>query len=60
VFLKSWDRFMVPLPFGTGAFVCAAPIRVLDSADEEEARRALEQALNAAGRQADELVGAAG
>jgi lysophospholipid acyltransferase (LPLAT)-like uncharacterized protein len=56
LFLKTWDRFMVPLPFGTGAFVCGAPMRVLDSADEEGARRQLEDALNAAGRKADALA----
>ncbi len=26
--LKSWDRMVLPLPFGRGVIVCAAPIRV--------------------------------
>jgi hypothetical protein len=56
VFLKTWDRFMVPLPFGTGAFVCGAPMSVPDSEDEEAARRRLESALNAAVREADRLA----
>jgi lysophospholipid acyltransferase (LPLAT)-like uncharacterized protein len=55
-FLKTWDRFMVPLPFGTGAFVCGEPMRVLDSTDEEVARRQLEDALNDAARRADALA----
>lgn len=58
MFLKTWDRFMVPLPFSAGAFVCGAPMHVPDSADEEAARRQLEAALNAAVREADELVAA--
>jgi|SRR6185369_8535111 hypothetical protein len=58
VFLKTWDRFMVPLPFGAGAFVCGVPMRVDESADEEAARRELESALNAAVRAADELAAA--
>ncbi|HEX2116406.1 MAG TPA: lysophospholipid acyltransferase family protein, partial [Alphaproteobacteria bacterium] len=56
IFLKTWDRFMVPLPFGTGAFVCGAPLHVTDSAAEEDANLQLEQALNAASRMADELA----
>lgn len=58
IFLKTWDRFMVPLPFGAGAFVCGAPMRVLDSADEEAERLKLERALNDAVRHADELAAA--
>src|SRR5690349_531505 len=52
VFLESWDRFMVPLPFGKGAFVCGAPMPVSATADEEAARLQLEDALNTAVREA--------
>jgi lysophospholipid acyltransferase (LPLAT)-like uncharacterized protein len=57
IFLNTWDRFMVPLPFGRGAFVCGPPLYVAESADEEQARAQLEDALNAATRTADKLVG---
>jgi lysophospholipid acyltransferase (LPLAT)-like uncharacterized protein len=57
VFLNTWDRFMIPLPFGRGAFACGAPLYVPDSANVVDAQQQLEQALNAASRKADELAG---
>jgi len=54
--LRSWDRFMVPLPFGTGAFVCGAPFHVSPSAEEEPERQRLELALNEASMAADALA----
>jgi lysophospholipid acyltransferase (LPLAT)-like uncharacterized protein len=56
VHLDTWDRFIVPLPFGSGAFVCGEPMRVLEPADEEAGRRELEAALNAVSRKADALA----
>lgn len=54
--LKSWDRFMVPLPFGTGAFVCGPPLHIDGTADTEAARSRIEDAMNAASLAADELA----
>jgi lysophospholipid acyltransferase (LPLAT)-like uncharacterized protein len=55
-YLKSWDRFMVPLPFGTGAFVCGPPLHIDALAEEEPERRRLEAALNDASSAADALA----
>jgi lysophospholipid acyltransferase (LPLAT)-like uncharacterized protein len=37
--LQSWDRFLVPLPFGRGVYVWGAPIYVPADADREALRR---------------------
>ena len=45
---KSWDRFMLPLPFSRGVFVWGQPIRVPRNADaalREQKRRDLEREL---------------
>lgn len=58
--LNSWDRFLVPLPFGRGVFVCSPPIFVPRDADAEaleRARREAEDQLNAITREADRLCG---
>jgi len=52
----SWDRFMLPLPFGRGVIVYAEPIALGPDADEaalEQAREQLEDRLNAATAEAD-------
>lgn len=62
VFLDSWDRMFIPIPFGRGVFVGAAPIRVPADADAallEELRKSLESALNAVTAEADRRVGRA-
>jgi lysophospholipid acyltransferase (LPLAT)-like uncharacterized protein len=49
--LDNWDRTTINLPFGRGAGVAGAPLRVAPDADGaalEAARRALEASLNAA------------
>jgi lysophospholipid acyltransferase (LPLAT)-like uncharacterized protein len=49
--LDNWDRTTINLPFGCGAGVAGAPLRVAPDADGaalEAARRALEASLNAA------------
>ena len=49
--LRSWDRFLVPLPLARGLFVYGDPIEVPRDADEaalEAARAALEAALDGA------------
>jgi lysophospholipid acyltransferase (LPLAT)-like uncharacterized protein len=57
--LKNWDRTTLHLPFSRGALVAGAPIYVpLDADDEtlELARRAVEDALNAATRRAQDIA----
>jgi lysophospholipid acyltransferase (LPLAT)-like uncharacterized protein len=58
--LRSWDRMLLPYPFGRGVFVIGAPIEVPRDADEAEIARlheALEAALTAALRTADAACG---
>ena len=58
--LGSWDRFLLPLPFGRGVFVIGQEIAVpadLDSTGRETLRRTLEDALNAVNNEADRLTG---
>ena len=52
--LPTWDRMLVPLPFGRGVIVCGAPIAV-PREGWEAALPAIEAALNAAADQADAL-----
>ena len=56
---RSWDRFMLPWPFNRGVLVFGEPIEPPE--DEPEAieahRQAIEDAINAATREADRLVG---
>jgi len=57
--LRSWDRFMVAYPFGTIAFCVGAPLLVSRYADEnaqEQARLAIEQAMNRLVEMADSLT----
>jgi lysophospholipid acyltransferase (LPLAT)-like uncharacterized protein len=57
--LNSWDRSEVNLPFSRGAMVVGEPIRVPAAADAdalEQARGALERALNASTERAHALV----
>ncbi len=56
--LKSWDRFVVALPFSRGVFVWGAPIEVpanANAAQLEAARSAIERRLNAVAETADLL-----
>jgi lysophospholipid acyltransferase (LPLAT)-like uncharacterized protein len=58
--LKSWDRFLLPLPFGRGVFVMGPEIQVpaaLDAAGREALRLRLEQALNEVTAEADRRMG---
>lgn len=59
---NSWDRFMLPLPFGRGTIIYGKPIHISANADKktmEKAGKTLENALNSMTRQADEKVGIA-
>ena len=58
--LNSWDRFVLPLPFGRGVFVVGQEIEVgpaLDPAAREALRLRLERSLNEVTAQADRLMG---
>ena len=60
--LKSWDGFVLALPFSWGVFLWGAPIEVPSGADAqalEAARAALEESLNALSCDADLLCGTA-
>ena len=58
--LKSWDRSMIPLPFGRGAIVWKGPLRAprtSDSAELERLTAEWQAALRAADEEAEALVG---
>ncbi len=58
--LGSWDRMLLPLPFGRGVFVIGSPIRVPRDADDDAVARLhaeLEAALTAAMIAADAACG---
>jgi lysophospholipid acyltransferase (LPLAT)-like uncharacterized protein len=58
--LDSWDRFLLPLPFGRGIYRIGAPIRIprnADAATIEAARLTLEQALNELSAECDRRMG---
>jgi len=58
--LRSWDRFLLPLPFGRGTAIWGTPIRVAADADAdalEAARLALERELNRISQEADRSCG---
>ena len=57
---NSWDRFVIALPFGRGVVLWGPPLYVAAEADKtalEEARRTLEERLNALTAEADRMVG---
>ncbi|NNM72964.1 lysophospholipid acyltransferase family protein [Enterovirga aerilata] len=57
---ESWDRASIGLPFGRGAIVAGAPIRVgrdVSRAEAEEARLAVERELDRVNARACALVG---
>lgn len=51
--LRSWDRFLVPMPFDHVILRWGEPLRVDPQEDFETARRRIEDALNALCRQVD-------
>jgi len=59
-YLGSWDRFLLPLPFGRGAIIYSEPRRPSDDKDMRALarfRRDLEADLNAVTNRADDLCG---
>lgn len=60
VLFNSWDRFMLPFPFGRGRIVFAGPIYVPKDADDAEIERLrlqFEDMMNTASQAADTAVG---
>lgn len=60
IVLRTWDRFIVCLPFSRGAILCGEPIEVPEQADPaalETVRQTLEDALNRLTGEADRLFG---
>lgn len=58
IFMKSWDRFFLPLPFGKGVFIYGPMIEVRESGKkDEELRQALEDCLRDLTRKADLYCG---
>lgn len=59
---QSWDRFVLPLPFGRGALVWSDPIPApspdADSAEVERVRARVEAELIRVTQEADRIVGA--
>lgn len=57
---RSWDRFVIALPFGRGVYQWGPPLYVARDADKaalEQARLTLEERLNALTAEADRMVG---
>lgn len=58
IFFKTWDRFLLPLPFGRGVFVYGEPIYPKDSPlSDEELRVILEARMVEITEKADRLCG---
>ena len=55
--LNSWDRFILPPPFGRGAIVFGPPIDCPRDARLEDLQQALQAGMDAATRRAEELAG---
>ena len=58
--LKSWDRFMIPIPFSRAAFVYGEPITIprrLNETEKDAWRARVEDELNRVTDLSDELVG---
>ncbi|MEQ9490233.1 MAG: lysophospholipid acyltransferase family protein [Alphaproteobacteria bacterium] len=59
-FMKTWDKLLVPLPFGRGKVVWDEPIYIPKTAtrdDEEDLRLKLEEAMNRLAISTDTAVG---
>jgi lysophospholipid acyltransferase (LPLAT)-like uncharacterized protein len=58
--LRSWDRFVVPLPFARCAVIFGAPIVVDPDGDRELARKTIQRALDEVTAEAEQRVTASG
>jgi lysophospholipid acyltransferase (LPLAT)-like uncharacterized protein len=60
VAFKSWDRFILPLPFGRGRIVWGTPVTIPEDAtdhDIEKIRQDIETEMNILLRKADQALG---
>jgi len=57
--LRSWDRFLVPLPFARCVLAFGPPVRIEPGADREHADKELQQALAEVTERADALAAGA-
>ncbi len=57
--LRSWDRFLVPLPFARCVLAFGPPVRIEPGADREHADKELQQALADVTERADALAAGA-
>lgn len=55
---RSWDRFMLPLPFSKGVFVVGEPLRADRDEDVEQFRLRIEAAMKEATARADAMAAA--
>jgi lysophospholipid acyltransferase (LPLAT)-like uncharacterized protein len=58
IVLKSWDRFVLALPWTRGVYIIGQPVELADG-DDEALRSLVEQRLNDITEQADRLIGSA-
>ncbi len=61
-FLKTWDRFFIPLPFSKGVYAYGTPVWIKPDASADDMKKAgieLQKQLNTITRQSDEYVGIA-
>lgn len=59
-FLRSWDRFLFPLPFSRCVVVLGPPVERRRAESEDEFLRRVEAAIDAATGEADRLCGVTG
>ncbi|MBT3392949.1 MAG: lysophospholipid acyltransferase family protein [Elusimicrobiaceae bacterium] len=52
----SWDKFQVPLPFGSASYVYGEPIHIAPDKDLKEARLELKDTLNQLNEQATQII----
>lgn len=55
--LRSWDAHMVPWPFSRAVISFGEPLYISNDEDEQAAAVRIEEAINAADRRAEELLG---
>jgi len=56
--LSSWDSHMIPAPFAKAVISFGDPVYIASDEDETSAANRIEQAINAAERRAEEILGA--
>ncbi|HEY6066983.1 MAG TPA: lysophospholipid acyltransferase family protein [Thermoanaerobaculia bacterium] len=56
-FLRSWDRYLVPLPFSKNVVAYGEPFLLPPDMPPDEAARKIAEAIDAATREADDSVG---